>query len=47
MFSTVRRRMVCAAFCLLAVSVRADSQPGALRGAFNDYRTGEEDVAQD
>jgi len=31
----------------LAVYVRAYSQPGALRGAFNDYRAGEEDVAQD
>jgi haloacetate dehalogenase len=31
----------------LAVYVRAYSQPGALRGAFNDYRAGREDVAQD
>jgi haloacetate dehalogenase len=31
----------------LAVYVRAYSQPGALRGAFSDYRAGEEDVAQD
>jgi haloacetate dehalogenase len=31
----------------LAVCVRAYSQPGALRGAFSDYRAGEEDVAQD
>ena len=27
--------------------VRAYSQPGALRGAFNDYRAGLEDVVQD
>jgi haloacetate dehalogenase len=27
--------------------VKAYSQPGALRGAFNDYRAGPEDVAQD
>lgn len=31
----------------IAVYVRAYSQPGALRGAFSDYRAGEEDVAQD
>ena len=31
----------------LAVYVRAYSQPGALRGAFSDYRAGREDVAQD
>ncbi len=31
----------------LAVYVAAYSQPGALRGAFSDYRAGEEDVAQD
>ena len=31
----------------MAVYVRAYSQPGALRGAFNDYRAGGEDVAQD
>lgn len=31
----------------LAVYVRAYSQPGALRGAFNDYRAGQEDVAED
>lgn len=31
----------------LAVYVAAYSQPGSLRGAFNDYRAGEADVAQD
>lgn len=31
----------------VAVYVRAYSQPGALRGAFNDYRAGAEDLAQD
>lgn len=31
----------------LAVYVQAYSQPGALRGAFSDYRAGREDVAQD
>jgi haloacetate dehalogenase len=31
----------------IAVYVRAYSQPGALRGAFNDYRAGAEDLAQD
>jgi haloacetate dehalogenase len=31
----------------LAVYVKAYSQPGALRGAFSDYRAGREDVAQD
>jgi haloacetate dehalogenase len=31
----------------VAVYVKAYSQPGALRGAFNDYRAGPEDVAQD
>lgn len=31
----------------LAEYTRAYSQPGALRGAFNDYRAGPEDVAQD
>jgi haloacetate dehalogenase len=31
----------------MAVYVRAFSQPGALRGAFNDYRAAKEDVAQD
>jgi haloacetate dehalogenase len=31
----------------LAVYVRAYSSPGALRGAFSDYRAGAEDVAQD
>jgi pimeloyl-ACP methyl ester carboxylesterase len=31
----------------MAVYVRAYSQPGALRGAFSDYRAGREDVAQD
>lgn len=31
----------------IAVYVRAYSQPGALRGAFNDYRAGGEDLAQD
>ena len=31
----------------LGVYVHAYSQPGALRGAFNDYRAGQEDVAQD
>ena len=31
----------------LAVYVRAFSAPGALRGAFNDYRAAKEDVAQD
>jgi pimeloyl-ACP methyl ester carboxylesterase len=31
----------------LAVYVRAYAQPGALRGAFNDYRAGEQDMAQD
>jgi len=31
----------------LAVYVKAYSQPGALRGAFNDYRAAPEDVAQD
>jgi haloacetate dehalogenase len=30
-----------------AVYVKAYSQPGALRGAFSDYRAGREDVAQD
>ncbi len=31
----------------IAVYVRAYSQPGAMRGAFNDYRAGAEDLAQD
>jgi haloacetate dehalogenase len=31
----------------VAVYVKAFSQPGALRGAFNDYRAAPEDVAQD
>jgi haloacetate dehalogenase len=31
----------------IAEYVRAYSQPGALRGAFNDYRAGPEDVVQD
>jgi haloacetate dehalogenase len=31
----------------IAVYVTAYSKPGALRGAFSDYRAGEEDVAQD
>jgi haloacetate dehalogenase len=31
----------------LEVCVRAFSQPGAVRGACNDYRAGREDVAQD
>ncbi len=31
----------------MAVYVKAYSQPGALRGAFSDYRAGREDVAQD
>lgn len=31
----------------IAVYVRAFSKPGALRGAFNDYRAAKEDVAQD
>jgi haloacetate dehalogenase len=31
----------------LAVYVRAYSQPGALRGAFRDYRAGEEGMARD
>ncbi len=31
----------------MAAYVRAYSQPGALRGAFSDYRAGQEDVAQD
>jgi pimeloyl-ACP methyl ester carboxylesterase len=31
----------------MAVYVTAYSQPGALRGAFSDYRAGREDVAQD
>jgi hypothetical protein len=31
----------------LAVYVRAYSQPGALRGAFSDYRAGHEHVLQD
>ena len=31
----------------MAEYVRAYSQPGALRGAFSDYRAGAEDVAQD
>jgi pimeloyl-ACP methyl ester carboxylesterase len=31
----------------IAVYLRAYSQPGALRGAFSDYRAGREDVAQD
>ncbi|HEX4203815.1 MAG TPA: alpha/beta hydrolase [Ktedonobacteraceae bacterium] len=31
----------------VACYVKAYSQPGALRGAFNDYRAGPEDVAQD
>ena len=31
----------------LAVYVAAYSKPGSLRGAFSDYRAGEEDVAQD
>jgi len=31
----------------IAVYVTAYSQPGALKGAFNDYRAGKEDVAQD
>ena len=31
----------------IAEYVRAYSQPGALRGAFNDYRAGPEDVGQD
>lgn len=31
----------------VAVYVKAYSQPGALRGAFNDYRAAPEDVAQD
>ncbi|WP_068471472.1 alpha/beta fold hydrolase [Candidatus Protochlamydia phocaeensis] len=31
----------------IAVYVNAYSQPGALRGAFSDYRAAEEDVAQD
>jgi haloacetate dehalogenase len=31
----------------VAVYVKAYSQPGALRGAFDDYRAGPEDVAQD
>ena len=31
----------------MAIYVTAYRQPGALRGAFNDYRAAEEDVAQD
>lgn len=31
----------------IAVYVKAYSQPGALRGAFSDYRAGQEDVEQD
>ncbi len=31
----------------IAVYVRAYSEPGALRGAFSDYRPGKQDVAQD
>ncbi len=31
----------------IAVYVKSYSQPGALRGAFSDYRAGKEDVAQD
>ena len=31
----------------IAVYVKAYSQPGALRGAFSDYRAGKEDVVQD
>ena len=31
----------------IAVYVEAFSKPGSLRGAFNDYRAGREDVAQD
>ncbi len=31
----------------IAVYVKSYSQPGALRGAFSDYRAGREDVAQD
>ncbi len=31
----------------IAAYVRAYSQPGALRGAFSDYRAGKQDVAQD
>ncbi len=31
----------------IATYVRAYSQPGALRGAFSDYRAGKQDVAQD
>src|SRR5580692_437263 len=31
----------------LKYTMRAYSQPGALRGAFNDYRAGPEDVVQD
>ena len=31
----------------IATYTQAYSQPGALRGAFSDYRAGEEDVAQD
>jgi len=31
----------------IAVYVHAYSKPGSLRGAFNDYRAGREDVAQD
>jgi haloacetate dehalogenase len=31
----------------IAVYVRAYSQPGAFRGAFNDYRAGAEDLGQD
>ncbi len=31
----------------IAVYVKAFAKPGALRGAFSDYRAGQEDVAQD